>query len=91
MPLPQLKGKETYPDSQYVTAVIPIANLPAAALVPSLRPLIPSNGHLSAVACGNALILIDTYANVRRLQDLIKLIDMGRPYGPAKCETAANS
>jgi type II secretory pathway component GspD/PulD (secretin) len=90
MPLPQLKGKETYPDSQYVTAVIPIANLPAATLVPSLRPLIPSHGHLSAVVCDNTLILIDTYANVRRLQELIKLVDVGRPYTPAKCELAAN-
>jgi general secretion pathway protein D len=91
MPLPQLKGKEeTYPDSQYVTAVIPIASLPAVSLVPSLRPLIPSYGHLSAVVCDNALILIDTYANVRRLQELIKLIDVGRPYTPAKCDLAAN-
>jgi general secretion pathway protein D len=90
MPLPQLKGKETYPDSQYVTAVIPIANLPAVTLVPSLRPLIPSNGHLSAVVCDNALILVDTYANVRRLQELIKLIDVGRPYTAAKCDLAAN-
>jgi type II secretory pathway component GspD/PulD (secretin) len=86
MPLPQLKGKETYPDSQYVTAVIPIANLPAAPLVPSLRPLIPSNGHLSAVVCNNTLILIDSYANVRRLQELIKLIDVGRTYTPARCD-----
>jgi general secretion pathway protein D len=90
MPLPQLKGKETYPDSQYVTAVIPIASMPAVTLVPSLRPLIPSYGHLSAVVCDNALILIDTYTNVRRLQDLIKLIDVGRPYTPTKCELAAN-
>jgi type II secretory pathway component GspD/PulD (secretin) len=88
MPLPQLKGKETYPDSRYVTAVIPIANLPASTLVPSLRPLIPSNGHLSAVVCENTLILIDTYANVRRLQELIKLIDVGRSYTPAKCDLA---
>jgi general secretion pathway protein D len=88
MPLPQLKGKETYPDSQYVTTVISIANLPAATLVPSLRPLIPSNGHLSAVVCNNTLILIDTYANVRRLQELIKLIDVGRTYTPARCDPA---
>jgi general secretion pathway protein D len=91
MPLPQLKGKESYPDSQYVTAVIPIVNLPAVTLVPSLRPLIPSYGHLSAVVCDNALILIDTYSNVRRLQQLIKLIDVGNPYTPAKCDLASNS
>jgi general secretion pathway protein D len=91
MPLPQLKGKETYPDSQYVTAVIPIASLPAVSLLPSLRPLIPSYGHLTAVVCDNALILIDTYANVRRLQELIKLVDVGRPYTPSRCDLAANS
>ncbi len=83
MPLPQLKGRETYSDSQYVTAVIPIVSLPAATLVPSLRPLIPSQGHLSAVTCDNSLILIDTYASVRRMQDLIKLLDVGKPVSPA--------
>jgi general secretion pathway protein D len=86
MPLPQLKTKDSYPDSQYVTAIIAIANLPAATLVPILRPLVPSYGHLNAIVCDNSLILMDTYANVRRFQQLIKSIDVGTPYTPAKCE-----
>jgi general secretion pathway protein D len=66
--------------------VIPIGTMPAATLVPVLRPLIPAYGHLALVACDNSLVLIDTYANVRRLQDLIKTLDVGKPYTAAKCE-----
>jgi type II secretory pathway component GspD/PulD (secretin) len=86
MPLPRLTAKETYPDSQYVTVVIPIGTMPAAMLVPVLRPLIPAYGHLAHIVCDNSLVLIDKYANVRRLQDLIKILDVGKPYIPAKCE-----
>jgi type II secretory pathway component GspD/PulD (secretin) len=86
MPIPTLTGKEVFPDSQYVSAVIPITKMPAATLVPMLRPLLPIHAHLSATVCGNALLMIDVYANVRRIESLIKELDIGEPYKPAKCE-----
>jgi general secretion pathway protein D len=86
MPLPTVTGKEAYPDSQYVSAVIPVVTLPAASLVPLLRPLLPQQGHLAAAACTNSILMVDTFANIRRIEALIKALDTGDPYKPAKCE-----
>jgi general secretion pathway protein D len=86
MPLPSVTGKDAYPDSQYVTAVIPVTKMPAASLVPVLRPLIPQQGHLAATVCGNDILMVDTFANVRRIESLINLLDTGDSYKPARCE-----
>jgi type II secretory pathway component GspD/PulD (secretin) len=86
MPLPLVSGKEVYPDSQFVSVVVPVSNGPAGALVPILRPLLPPYAHLAAAICSNSLLLVDTYANVRRIESLIKSLDTGDPYKPAKCE-----
>jgi general secretion pathway protein D len=86
MPLPQIVGKEAYPDSQFVSIVIPVTRLPAGSLVPILRPLLPSYAHLAAAICSNSLIMVDTYANVRRIESLVKALDTGDPFIPAKCE-----
>lgn len=86
MPIPTLSGKESFPDYQYVSAVIPVTNLSAASLVPFLRPLVPTYGQVAAEVCRNSIIMIDTYANVRRIESIIKTLDVGEPYKPAKCE-----
>lgn len=86
MPLPSVTGKEAYPDSQYVTAVIPVTKMPAATLIPILRPLMPQQGHLAAAVCSNDILMVDTFANVRRIESLIKALDTGDPYKPARCE-----
>ena len=86
MALPLIASKETYPDSQYVSIVIPVTKLPAGSLVPILRPLLPPYAHLAAAICSNSLIMVDTYANVRRIESLVKALDTGDPYQPAKCE-----
>ncbi len=86
MPIPTLSGKETFPDYQYVSAVIPVTKLSAPSLVPILRPLLPTYGQLAAQPCTNSLVVVDTYANIRRIESLIKALDVGEPYKPAKCE-----
>jgi general secretion pathway protein D len=47
----------------------------AAQLVPILRPLVPVWGHLAALPDRNALILVDRSGNVRRLVDIIKILE----------------
>ncbi len=89
LPLPQVSGRETFPDAEYVTRIIPVKNLPAATLVPVLRPLLPQNAHLAAIVCNNTLVVVDTFASVRRLETLIQSLDTGEPYKPEKCETRA--
>jgi general secretion pathway protein D len=89
MPLPLAVGKEKYPEAQYVTQVIPVKNLPAATLVPTLRPLLPTHAHLAAVICSNALLMVDSFANVERIEKLVASLDVGKPYVPRPCESEA--
>jgi len=58
-----------------VTQVISVRNVPAAQLVPILRPLIPQYGHLAAHPGSNMLIISDRAANVARMLRIIRRID----------------
>lgn len=60
---------------QLVTQVIKIVNVPAAQLVPILRPLVPQQGHLAAYAATNALIVTDRANNINRLIAIIQDVD----------------
>ncbi len=60
---------------QLVTQVIKVENVPAAQLVPILRPLVPQQGHLAAYASTNTLIVTDRASNIHRLIDIIDGID----------------
>jgi general secretion pathway protein D len=87
MALPQVSGRESHPDAEYVTKIIPVKNMPAGTLVPILRGLLPQNAHLAAAICSNTLIMVDTFANVRRIEALVQSVDTGQPYKPPeKCE-----
>ncbi len=91
LPLPLATGKETFPDAQFVTAVVPVKNTMAAGLVPILRPLMPTHGHLAAMPCVNSLVLVDNFANVKRLEKVIASLDVGTPYVPRPCEGDAGA
>jgi len=77
---------DKHPLAEYVTRVIPVKSIPAPMLVPLLRPLIPQQGHLVALPCSNDLILVDTFGNTQRLEQVIKSLDHGQPYVPEKCK-----
>jgi len=53
-PVPNYDGNAS---DQLVTQVIKVDNVPAAQLVPILRPLVPQQGHLAAYASTNTLII----------------------------------
>jgi general secretion pathway protein D len=59
-----------------VTQVIQVQNVGAAQLVPILRPLIPQFGHLAAHPGSNMLIISDRAANVTRMVNIIRRIDL---------------
>jgi len=84
-PLPLATGREKHSDADYVSTVIAVKNLPAAHLVPLLRPLMPQQAHLAAVVCTNTLIMVDTYANVKRIEALVQAVDTGTPYKVPAC------
>jgi general secretion pathway protein D len=85
--LPVMSGKESYADGEYVNKIITLKNLPAAQLVPLLRPLLPQVAHLVAMPCKNALLVTDVYASVQRIEKIARALDVGEPYTPPSCST----
>lgn len=84
LPVPQISGKEVRPDAEFVSKVISVRNVSAPELVPILRPLLPQAASLAAFPCNNRLLVVDIYANVRRLEALVESLDVGEPYKPPK-------
>ena len=77
-PLPVITADDaSIADDEWVTRSIALRYLDATQLVPVLRPLLPQQGQLSAVPGGNALLVVDRYANTRRL--LATLREMDKP------------
>ena len=60
---------------ELVTRVVTIKHVPAAQMVPILRPLVPQQGHLAAYPNSNVLVVSDRAANIQRLISIIKRID----------------
>lgn len=89
--LPVLRDKDTRPDAEYVTKVIAVRRTPAAMLVPLLRPMLPMQAHLAASVCSNDLVIVDTAANVRRIESLVQSLDRGEPYEPRDCAVPRSS
>jgi general secretion pathway protein D len=89
MPTPLLSGKETHADAEYVSRIIPVKSLPAGTLVPILRPLLPQQAHMVAVICTNVLMIVDTFANVKRIEALVQHLDTGEAYKPEACTARA--
>ena len=58
-----------------VTQVIPLQFTDAVQLKRDLAPLIPAYADLSSNAAGNALILTDTQANIRRIVEIVHSLD----------------
>ena len=73
-PLPVIKNNSSKGDA-LVTRVITLNHIPAAQLVPILRPLIPQQGHMAAYNPTNTLIITDHAANIKRLTEIIRSID----------------
>ena len=73
-PVPAYTDDQSASD-QLVTRVIKVENVPAAQLVPILRPLVPQQGHLAAYAATNTLIVTDRASNIERLSTIISGID----------------
>jgi general secretion pathway protein D len=68
-------------DDTYITQVIQLKNISATKVLPTLRPLVPQYGHISAYDASNALIITDTRANIIRLNEIIARIDQSAVIG----------
>ncbi len=65
-----------YPADEIITQVVPLEFIVAPDAVTLLRPLVPPGGALGAHPETNFLIVTDTVANIRRLLDIVRLVDV---------------
>lgn len=63
------------PSDNVITYVIPVSHVTASALKENLTPLVPAYASIEANEDGNALIVTDTAANIRRLMEIIQALD----------------
>jgi type II secretory pathway component GspD/PulD (secretin) len=73
--MPVITSKDTRPASEYVTEIVTVKNVSAAQLVPILRPFVPQVGGMVASSETNSLILVDTFANLRRIEQIVRTLD----------------
>jgi general secretion pathway protein D len=62
-------------DNEWVTTILPLKGISAIQLVTILRPLVPTNGQITALAERNAMLIIDRSDNVRRLVELARALE----------------
>ncbi|MEE4300053.1 MAG: type II secretion system secretin GspD [Pseudomonadales bacterium] len=67
---PNIEGEEM------ITRVIPATNVQSSELVKILRPLIPQYSHVASVDNPNVVILSDHAENIRRMEAIIREIDV---------------
>jgi len=63
------------PGDNVVTYVVPVSHVTARALKDNLQTLIPEYAGLEANEDGNALIITDTTANIKRLMEIVVALD----------------
>jgi type II secretion system protein D len=76
--LPVLTGRDPdaiVPSDDVVTYIIPVSHVTATALKDNLQALLPEYASLEANEDGNALIITDTAANIRRLMQIVVALD----------------
>ena len=76
--IPVLTGRNPdaiIPGDDVVTYVVPVSHVTATALRDNLQTLVPEYAGLEANEDGNALIITDTTANIKRLMEIIMALD----------------
>lgn len=74
--VPVSSGRDGLRGDEMVTRVMILSNVPAAQLVPILRPLIPQQGHMVAYPPSNVLIVSDRASSIDRIAEIIERIDL---------------
>jgi len=68
-------SKPVSPEDALVSTIIRPKQSSANALIPLIRPLINSQGHIAVYTPSNSLILTDRNANVKRIRQLVDELD----------------
>src|SRR5258708_5528671 len=62
---------------EMVTQIIPVRFVEVAQLIKDLQPLVSTQTTMTANEAGNAIVITDTQANIRRVAEIIQDIDLG--------------
>ena len=62
---------------ELVTQIIPVQFVEATQLIKDLQPLVSVQTAMTANESGNSIVITDTQANIRRVAEIIKAIDLG--------------
>ncbi|MDD5286630.1 MAG: type II secretion system secretin GspD [Desulfuromonadaceae bacterium] len=62
-------------NENYVAQVTKLENITAQEALAFLQPMISKDGHISAFAPGNLILMVDSSLNVRKLQGILQTID----------------
>ena len=71
-------GKLAPVNENYVAQVNKLENITAQEAMTFLQPMISRDGHISAFAPGNLLLMVDSSLNLRKLQGILQTIDTKR-------------
>jgi general secretion pathway protein D len=72
---PVIEANSRTAGDQVVTMVYPLQFESAAQILPVLRPLIPANNAISALAGTNTLVITDYADNAKRIRKIIEALD----------------
>jgi type II secretory pathway component GspD/PulD (secretin) len=78
--LPVKSGSDpaNIPDNdEMVTQIIPVRFVEVAQLIKDIQPLVSTQTAMTANESGNSIVITDTQANIHRIAEVIKAIDMG--------------
>ena len=64
------------PGDEVLTLIVPLKYVSAVDVMNLLRPFVPQQGALNAHRDTNLLVMTDVAANIRRLLDIVKLVDV---------------
>jgi general secretion pathway protein D len=64
------------PGDEVITQLIPLQFTSATDVLNLLRPFVPAQGAITATRDTNLLVITDAAANIRRLLDILKLVDV---------------
>ena len=74
-PLPIVNADDPkIPADEWVQRIITTSSVDTAQIVPVLRPMLPQSAHLAAIS-PRSLIVVDRYANVKRITETVKALD----------------
>ncbi|MBI5388155.1 MAG: hypothetical protein HZA90_26110 [Verrucomicrobia bacterium] len=62
-------------NEEIVTQIVPVRFINAAQVTKDLQPLMPMTATMTANEAGNALVITDTQANIRRMAEIVKALD----------------